>query len=66
MNKLNSDNFLKYIILILNSSEVIEEDLFAKDSNATLKQFSNELMDVTIDESFLKSIKSNLTEYVNI
>ena len=37
MNKLNSDNFLKYIILILNSSEVIEEDLFAKDSEATLK-----------------------------
>ena len=52
--------------MILNSSEAIEEDIFAKDSNATLEKFLSELMDVTIGESVLKQIKSNLYEYVNI
>ncbi len=52
--------------MVLNSSEILEEDLFSKDSNTTLTKFQGELMDVTIDESLLKPMKQNLIEYVNI
>ena len=30
LNKLNSENFLKYIILIHNSSDILEEEMFSK------------------------------------
>ena len=66
LQKLNSDNFLKYIILMMNSSETIEESLFAKDSQKILKKFDSQLMDVMIDKTELKNIKHSLNFYVNV
>lgn len=66
LQKLNSDNFLKYIILMMNSSEAVEENLFAKESEKTLKKFDSQLMDVMIDKNELKNIKNSVNFYVNV